>query len=150
MLQFAGVRAVFRTKRTYVNVNSKIHCNNGEQLGSLIQDYVKARWGEPGGERAAAPGALLDEALRERVDILGMDGVRLLHVAAVDVLAELERLEGEAAREDARVAVAAARVRAQEVEPKDQANPARRNPRMRPGRPSEPAKRGRRRQRGQR
>ena len=150
MLQFAGVRAIFRSKRTCVNVNSEMRCNNGEQLGSLIQDYVKDRWGEPGGERAAAPGTLLDEALRERVDILGMDGVRLLHVAAVEVLAELERLEREAARDDARVAVAAARARAQEVDPNDQANCARRNPRMRPGRPSEPAKRGRRRQRGQR
>ena len=131
-------------------MNSKTPCSNGEQLGSLIQDYVKARWGEPGGERAAAPGALLDEELRERVDILGMDGVRLLRVSAMDVLAELERLEREAAREDARVAVAAARVRAREVDPNDQAESARRNPRTRPGRPSEPAKRGRRRQRGQR
>nr|MBS0021316.1 hypothetical protein [Gammaproteobacteria bacterium] len=72
---------------------------NEEQPGALIQAYLPARWGDtPDDGAAIGPGARLDDGLRDRVDQLGVDGERLLQVSAAQVLAELERLEREAAR----------------------------------------------------
>lgn len=81
--------------------------SNPDGLGELIQAYVRSRWGGvPLPEGEAPPGELLDQALRDRVDVLGFDSDELLSVPAHEVLATLERLENEAAREDARIAVA--------------------------------------------
>lgn len=122
-----------------------------KRLGAMIQAYLRAHWSDDPDEAAMArSGEGLEPRLRDRIDILGLDGERLLDVGAEAVLVELEKLEQAAAREDALVAPAADRIRAREVNCHDTAKPARGDPGMRPGQHRQPAGHGRRRQRGQR
>lgn len=124
---------------------------DAKQPGAMIQAYVRTRWGDATDVALVARSeAGLEPELRNRIDILGFDAERLLNVDAAAVLIELEKLEQAAAREDARVAAAANRIRAREVNDQDAASPARRDPGMHPGRPRQAAGHGRRRQRGQR
>lgn len=121
-----------------------------EQLGALIQDYIRAKWAHnPGGDAAAGLSEGLSAGIRERVDILGCDGERLLALAPVEVLAALEGLEREAAQEDARVATTRARIQ-KEANIHNATNPLRRDQHAHPGQPRKPAKHGHRRQRNQR
>ena len=122
-----------------------------ERLGAMIQAYVRARWGDaPDMPSVAELEASLEPGLSDRIDILGLDGKRLLDVGAEATLAELEKLERAAAREDARVMGAADRIRAQEVNRYDAAKPPRSDAEMQLGRHRQSAGHGRRRQRGQR
>lgn len=123
-----------------------------EQLGAVIQAYARARWGdEPDESLVAELEANLDPDLCDRIDVLGLDGKRLLDVGAEAALAELEKLERAAAQEDARVVGAADRIRAQEIDHHyDPAKPPRRDSGIPPGKPRQSAGQGRRRQRGQR
>ncbi|MEY6432504.1 hypothetical protein ABC977_08815 [Thioalkalicoccus limnaeus] len=121
------------------------------RLGALIQAYLLARWGEePDASALTELAAGLEPGLRDRIDVLGLDGERLLDVGAEAVLAELESLERAAAREDARVANAADRIRGREAKQHSAARPERRDPRVPPGRPRPSAGPGGRRSRGQR
>lgn len=71
-------------------------------LAALIREYAVARWGRtPDRAAAAALGARLDRRTRDRVDVLGGDAERLLAVEVCQVIDELEKLEAEAALEDA-------------------------------------------------
>ncbi|MEX1031765.1 MAG: hypothetical protein WDZ30_00250 [Cellvibrionaceae bacterium] len=88
---------------------------NSRLTGQLIQAYVEACWCEIGeAANATTPEPELNPALRERIDVLGRDCEQLLDVEPEAVMAKLERLEYEAAREDDRVVEAANRVRAKE------------------------------------
>ncbi|MBN2702294.1 MAG: hypothetical protein ACPW60_14015 [Methylohalobius sp. ZOD2] len=118
-----------------------------ERIGALIQSYVRAKWGCLPDDGAGTDLSLaLGPELRDRIDILGLDGERLLDVAPAAVLAELELLEREAAREDALTAATVAR--AQQVGKHHKLkNPGRRDSRLRSGRPRKSAGRGRRQQR---
>ncbi len=121
-----------------------------EQLGALIQDYIRAKWADNHeGNAAAGLDEGLSDGIRERVDILGYDGERLLTLAPVEVLAALEGLEREAAQEDARVATARAHIQ-KEASTHNATHPLRRDQRAHPGQPRKPAKHGHRRQRNQR
>lgn len=73
-----------------------------DALAVLIQSYAAARWGKAPDRAAAAElGGRLDRKTRDRVDMLGGDAEQLLAVAVAHVMSELERLEAEAALEDA-------------------------------------------------
>lgn len=86
-----------------------------ERLGELIQTYARAKWGlRPDQAGAARAAALLQPQLRERIDVLGSDGVQLLDIAPARVLERLAALEREASLEDARAQAAAARHRERE------------------------------------
>jgi hypothetical protein len=122
-----------------------------EELGALVQAYTRAKWGSEGDPSGADRlGARLDRQLRDRVDVLGVDGERLLTVRPADVLATLEALEREAFREDAGAEAAAIRLRIQEPGRLAQPTPQPRGRRPRPGKRREPTPSGRRRQRGER
>ena len=79
---------------------------NGKDFGPIIQDYVRAKWGR-GDKTSTADelGRKLDPALRERVDLLGVDDEKLLAVQPQDVIARIEALEREALQEDSQVGV---------------------------------------------
>jgi hypothetical protein len=80
------------------------------RIGEILQAYVHARWASrPDAQAVARIAAQVDAKLRERVDALGFDAERLLTVGPNAALQELERLEHEAARKDARAAQAAAK-----------------------------------------
>ena len=77
---------------------------NGKDFGPIIQDYVRAKWGR--GDKASTAdelGRKLDPALRERVDLLGVDDEKLLAVQPRDVISRIEALERDALREDSQV-----------------------------------------------
>lgn len=89
---------------------------NEQQIGSVVQAYVKAKFGDsPDEALASCLGAYLDPQLKERVDILGFEGEKLLDVDTPEVLATLAQLEDQAAREDAHVRKVAVQVRANEA-----------------------------------
>ena len=72
--------------------------------GHLIQDYMRAKWGR--GDREASAdelGRRLDPALRERIDLLGVDDEKLLGIGPHDVLRRIQELERDALREDSGV-----------------------------------------------
>lgn len=72
------------------------------EIGRIVQEYARARWGrEP--DRAAADRLtpLLARELRDRVDALGIDVERLLKVEPHSVIGELEALEEETVLENA-------------------------------------------------
>jgi len=74
------------------------------QLGALIQAYLRSRWGdEHEASEVGRMAAAIEPELKDRVDILGLDGEALLEVQAEAVLAKLEALERAAALEDGRV-----------------------------------------------
>jgi hypothetical protein len=77
---------------------------NGKDFGPIIQDYVRAKWGR--GDKATTAedlGSKLDPALRERVDLLGVDDEKLLAVQPHEVNGRIEALERDALREDSQV-----------------------------------------------
>jgi hypothetical protein len=79
---------------------------NGKDFGPIIQDYVRAKWGR--GDKtltAEELGRKLDPALRERIDLLGVDDEKLLNVKPEDVIGRIEALERDALREDSQVGV---------------------------------------------
>jgi len=79
---------------------------NGTDFGPIIQDYVRAKWGRGGSALSADElGRKLDPALRERIDLLGVDDEKLLAVQPQDVIGRIEALEREALREDSQVGV---------------------------------------------
>jgi hypothetical protein len=77
---------------------------NGKDFGPIIQDYVRAKWGR-GDKTLTADelGRKLDPALRERIDLLGVDDEKLLGVQPHDVISRIEALERDALREDSQV-----------------------------------------------
>jgi hypothetical protein len=77
---------------------------NDKDFGPMIQDYVRAKWGR-GDMTVTADelGRKLDPALRERVDLLGVDDEKLLGVRPEEVIRRIESLEREALREDSGV-----------------------------------------------
>jgi hypothetical protein len=79
---------------------------NGKDFGPIIQDYVRAKWGR-GDKTLTADelGRKLDPALRERIDLLGVDDEKLLAVQPQDVISRIEALERDALREDSQVGV---------------------------------------------
>ena len=79
---------------------------NGKDFGPIIQDYVRAKWGRGDMSLTADElGRKLDPALRERVDLLGVDDEKLLAVQPQDVIGRIEALERDALREDSQVGV---------------------------------------------
>jgi len=84
----------------------------GQPLGELVQEYVRLK-GTRGcpPERANSIGQDLGRALRSRIDVLGIDGERLLDVAQSEVLQNLEELEKQAALEDSGMLEQASRSR---------------------------------------
>jgi hypothetical protein len=77
---------------------------NDKDFGPLIQDYVRAKWGRGGLTLSADElGRKLDPALRERVDLLGVDDEKLLGVKPEDVIRRIEALERDALREDSQI-----------------------------------------------
>ena len=77
---------------------------NGKDFGPIIQDYVRAKWGRGDMTLTADElGRRLDPALRERVDLLGVDDEKLLAVQPHDVIGRIEALERDALREDSQV-----------------------------------------------
>jgi hypothetical protein len=75
-----------------------------KDCGPMIQDYVRARWRRGGVTLSADElGRKLDPALRERIDLLGIDDEKLLGVKPEEVMSRLERLERDALREDSGV-----------------------------------------------
>lgn len=89
---------------------------NTTEIGALMQDYLRARWGRtPDKEAAEELGARLERTLRNRLDMLGADAERLLDIEPARVMAELEALEREAALEDAGAEPAARRTQGQEA-----------------------------------
>jgi hypothetical protein len=121
---------------------------NTTEIGALMQDYLRARWGRtPDKEAAEELGGRLDRALRNRLDVLGADAERLLDIEPARMMTELEALEREAALEDADAESAARRTQAQETgksrtKPQGRGQPAPSRGQRQPGR--------RRSQRGQR
>jgi hypothetical protein len=77
---------------------------NGKDFGPLIQDYVRAKWGR-GDKTVTADelGRKLDPALRERIDLLGVDDEKLLAVQPQEVISRIEALERDALREDSQI-----------------------------------------------
>ena len=72
--------------------------------GLMIQDYIRAKWGRAGIVLSAEElGRKLDPALRERIDLLGVDDEKLLGVKPEDVFNRIEELERDALREDSGV-----------------------------------------------
>ena len=79
---------------------------SGKDFGPIIQDYVRAKWGRGDTTLTADElGCKLDPALRERVDLLGVDDEKLLGVQPHDVISRIEALERDALREDSQVGV---------------------------------------------
>jgi len=79
---------------------------------ALVQAYARARWGRDADSREAARiGESLERSLRERIDVLGCDGQRLLKVHPADVMTELVTLETEAMLEDSAVRSASSNYR---------------------------------------
>ena len=79
---------------------------NGKDFGPIIQDYVRAKWGRGDNTLTADElGRKLDPALRERVDLLGVDDEKLLGVQPQEVISRIEALERDALREDSQVGV---------------------------------------------
>jgi hypothetical protein len=77
---------------------------NGKGFGPIIQDYVRAKWGRGDKTQTADElGRKLDPALRERIDLLGVDDEKLLGVQPHEVISRIEALEREALREDSQV-----------------------------------------------
>ncbi|MEQ8349176.1 MAG: hypothetical protein RIB84_06945 [Sneathiellaceae bacterium] len=80
------------------------------ELGALIQAYIRTRWSEPaasgGGDQ---PSAQPDAELRERLEVLGLDALKLLRIAPGAVPGELRLLEQQSMQEDARALAAAGR-----------------------------------------
>lgn len=86
-----------------------------KRIGRSIQEYARSKQGGGAGtEGAPFGGAGIDPALRDRVDMLGIDCERLLEVPPERALGQLEALEREAEREDAQAKRLADRVRAAE------------------------------------
>lgn len=84
-----------------------------KELGRLLQEYARARWGSnPDGREAERLSIRLDRTFRDRIEMLGMDVERLLGVDPDQVLPELQALEREAALEDAGARSTATGVRA--------------------------------------
>ena len=78
--------------------------NHQKDSGLMIQDYVRAKWGRGGLNLSSDElGRKLDPAMRDRVDLLGIDDEKLLGVAPEDVVSRIEKLERDALREDGRV-----------------------------------------------
>jgi hypothetical protein len=72
--------------------------------GLLIQDYIRAKLGR--GEKDVSAdelGRRLDPALRERIDLLGVDDEKLLVIGPHDVVRRIQELECDALREDSGV-----------------------------------------------
>ena len=77
---------------------------NGKDSGPIIQDSVRAKWGRGNMTLTADElGRKLDPALRERIDLLGVDDEKLLAVKPQDVIGRIEALERDALREDSQV-----------------------------------------------
>lgn len=125
---------------------------DASKLGTLIQSYARARW-YAGPEKQEAVGleTQLERGLRDRIDALGADIERLLLADPADALSELEALEHEAAMEDAGAKLEASRLRArEEMQIHGETETSRRNHRVHAGGYSQPARHGRRGQRGER
>jgi hypothetical protein len=77
---------------------------NDKDFGPMIQDYVRAKWGR-GDMTVTADelGRKLDPALRERIDLLGVDDEKPLGLRPEEVIRRIESLEREALREDSGV-----------------------------------------------
>lgn len=84
-------------------------------IGQLVHAYAQARWGKmPDQDEVRRIGAQLSREIKDRLDVLGADGERLLEAGPADVMEKLQALESEARREDTLVERAAARRHAQE------------------------------------
>jgi hypothetical protein len=74
------------------------------ETGLMIQDYIRAKSRRGGiAESAEELGRKLESALRERIDLLGVDDEKLLVVKPEDVLGRIAELERDALREDSGV-----------------------------------------------
>lgn len=82
------------------------------EMNELIDAYARAKWGAPPDSDAVARlGAQLEPALKQRLDVLGSDGERLLEAGPDGILDRLAELEEEAFLEDAAADPAADRRR---------------------------------------
>lgn len=85
-------------------------------LGALIQAFIRLRWGEqvdPAAEKL--PPEMPDADLRDRLETLGLDALKLLRVSPAAVPGELRLLEQQSVQEDARALAAAGRHWARET-----------------------------------